>query len=133
MEKSNHLPVCIFISFVVHAAITFFFIFYYSLPRPGCQHSVNIEIEKKILPDVYEIGNETKIKYQPEDKDFEWKMSPDAIVVAEPAQDTKNKDLKHSVLRYQDSIKEKIQKKNIIPAGHYEWRIRVLPVLLLMF
>ncbi len=118
MKKINELQVCFFVSLIVHSGLIGAGIFNVDPVKDEKPFEVEFEIEE-ILPEQYEIKEEKKTEKPIIEKEeifdlvAEEKIKPKKI----------DEEIKKSLLRYQDSIKQKIQQEKRYPrwalrAGH---------------
>ncbi len=77
---------------------------------------VEFEVEEEILPERYEVKNEKKIE-EPvkEKKEVVEPVTEESAAEVIPEPEKTDDELKNSLLRYQDSIKQKIQKEKQYP------------------
>jgi len=120
MKRINDLHACLFISIIVHAGIMTSGMFQFDLFPQDKPFEVAFEIEEEILPEVYELKEEKKIEppvIEPEDV-----IEPveDEAVIEELDPPQEDEEMKKSLLRYQDSIKQKIQENKRYP----RWALR---------
>jgi len=81
---------------------------------------VAFEIEEEILPEVFEVKEEKKIEPPVVDQEDVIEPVPDESIAEVPKPAQEDDELKKSLLRYQDSIKQKIQKEKQYP----RWALR---------
>jgi protein TonB len=81
---------------------------------------VTFEIEEEILPEIYEVKEEKKIEPPVIEQEEVVEPVQDESITEEPEPPKENEELKKSLLRYQDSIKQKIQENKKYPL----WALR---------
>jgi len=120
MKRINDLRACFLISFIVHTGMVGSGMFHFDRPQKDKPFEVAFEVEEEMLPEVFEVKEEKKIEPQVFDQEDVVESVPDETTneVPEPVQE--DEELKKSLLRYQDSIKQKIQKEKQYP----RWALR---------
>ncbi|MDD5131672.1 MAG: TonB family protein [bacterium] len=124
MKKINETQVCFLISLIAHIGLIGASAFNFNPIKQEKPFDVEFEVEEEILPERYEVKNDKKIE-----KPIREKKEVVEPVTEESAAEVISKpkkiddELKNSLLRYQDSIKQKIQKEKQYPrwalrAGH---------------
>jgi len=128
MRKISEIQVCFLLSFVAHLGAFGSGILNIEKPSKVIEPEITFEIEEpEYLPDVYQITEEKKIEKVIEEKKREEPVVSEEIeeVIDEVKEEVLEKDLldkelKKSLLRYQDSIKQKIQENKKYP----RWALR---------
>lgn len=82
---------------------------------------VAFEIEEEILPEIFEVKEEKKIEPPVVDQADLIEPVPDETIAEAPEPAQEDEALKKSLLRYQDSIKQKIQEEKQYP----RWALRL--------
>jgi len=120
MKRINDLRVCLLISFIVHTGMVGSGMLHFD-PRPKDKpFEVVFEVEEEILPEVFEVKDEKKIEPPVIDHKDVIEPVPDESITEAPDFVREDEELKRSLLRYQDSIKQKIQKEKQYP----RWALR---------
>ncbi len=120
MKKINDLHACLLISIIAHTGIIASGVFQLN-PDPQVKlFEVTFEIEEEILPELYEVKEEKKIEPPIIEQEEVIEPVPDESITEEPEPPKENEELKKSLLRYQDSIKQKIQESKKYPL----WALR---------
>lgn len=82
---------------------------------------VAFEVEEEILPEVFEVKEEKKSELPVIDQEDVIEPIPDESITEVQKPDQEDEEFKKSILRYQDSIKQKIQANKKYP----RWALRV--------
>ncbi len=120
MKRINDLHACLLISFIIHTGMVGSGMLHFDLPPKDKPFEVAFEVEEEILPEVFEVKEEKKIEQAAIDQEDLVEPIPDESITAVPEPVQENEALKKSLLRYQDSIKQKIQKEKQYP----RWALR---------
>jgi protein TonB len=121
MKRINDLHTCLLISFIAHTGLITSGILQFNPVLQDKAFEVTFEIEEEILPEIYEVKEEKKIEPLVIEQEEVIEPVPDESITEEPELPKENKELKKSLLRYQDSIKQKIQENKRYPL----WALRV--------
>lgn len=117
MKTINELQVCFFISVIAHIGLVGAGVFDFALVKPEKPFEVDFNIEEEVLPEQYEIQEEKKIENPILEK--EEIIEPVEQETIEPEE--VDEEFKKSLLRYQDTIKQKIQEEKRYP----RWALRI--------
>ncbi len=120
MKRINDLYACLFFSLIAHTGLIASGVLGISPVQQVEPFEVAFEIEKEILPEIYEVKEEKKIEPPVIEQEDVLEPVPDESIAEEPEPPEENEELKKSLLRYQDSIKQKIQKEKQYP----RWALR---------
>lgn len=120
MKRINDLHTCLFISIIVHTGVITSGILQFNSVTKEKPFEVAFEIQEEILPEIYEVKEEKKIEPPVIEQEDIVEPVPDELIVEEPEPPEENKEIKESLLRYQDSIKQKIQENKKYP----RWALR---------
>ncbi|MFH1875391.1 MAG: TonB family protein [Candidatus Omnitrophota bacterium] len=122
MKKINDLHACILISLTVHTGLVGSGVFHFNPVKQEKPFEVAFEVEEEILPEQYEVKEEKKIESPVLEKEEVIEPVPEESIAEQPPEPKESDDeLKKSLLRYQDSIKQKIQQERQYP----RWALRV--------
>jgi periplasmic protein TonB len=118
MKKINDLHACLLISIIAHTGVI---AFQFNTSPQNKPFEVTFEIKEEILPEIYEVKEEKKIE-PPEviEQEAIVEPVPDESIIEDPKTHEENEELQKSLLRYQDSIKQKIQENKKYP----RWALR---------
>ena len=120
MKKINDLSVCLLISFIAHAALLGSGMLNFAPETNEKPFEVVFEVEEEILPELYDVRDEKKIEPPTvEQPDIIEPVTEETITEIPVSEE--DKELEISLLRYQDSIKQKIQREKRYP----RWALRV--------
>lgn len=120
MKRINDLHACLLISLIAHAGLVGFGMMHFSPMQKDKSFEVAFEIEEEILPEIFEVKEEKKIEPQVFDQEDVIEPVPDESITEVPEPVSEDEELKKSLLRYQDSIKQKIQESKRYP----RWALR---------
>ncbi len=120
MKRINDLHACLLISFIVHTGMVGSGMLHFAPPLKDKPFEVAFEVEEEILPEVFEVKEEKKIESPVIDQEDVIEPVPDESITEVPDPAREDEELKKSLLRYQDSIKQKIQKEKQYP----RWALR---------
>lgn len=124
MRRINDLYVCFFVSLTAHTGLISSGMFLSDPAMRDKPLEVSFEVEEEILPRQYEIREEKKIGPPVvEEKEIVKPAADETILERKPVIPPEDEKSKKSLLRYQDSIKQKIQQEKKYPrrslrAGH---------------
>jgi len=121
MKRINDLRTCLCISFIVHTGLVGSGFFPVNPVLKNKPFEVVFEVEEKILPEVFEVREEKKIEPQVFEQKDVIEPIPNEAISEVPKIVQEDEEIKKSLLRYQDSIKKKIQKEKQYP----RWALRV--------
>ena len=116
MKRINELPVCFFISLIAHAGLIGAGVFNINPVKNEKLFEVEFAIEE-ILPQQYELKEEKKI----EKPIIEKEEVVEPVAQEKPEPEKIDENFTKSLLRYQDSIKQKIQEEKQYP----RWALRI--------
>ncbi len=102
IKNTASLPACLLVSLIAHAAVISAGHFHFTLSPVQKPMEVEFKILEELLPERYELEKEKKVEA----------LAPEESPALVEAPDEK---LKQSFLRYQDSIKQKIQEEKTYP------------------
>ncbi len=117
----NDLRACFLISLVVHTGIAGSGILHFASLEKDKPFEIYFKIEEEILPEVFEVKEEKKIEPPVIDRENVSEPVPDESITEVPKPVQEDDELKKSILRYQDSIKQKIQMEKQYP----RWALRL--------
>jgi len=124
MRKINVIHSCFLLSLLTHLGVFGSGLLNIEKPSKIIEPEITFEIEQpEYLPDIYQITEEKKIeKVKLEEKSEELIVEEviDEVKEEIPENDPLEEELKKSLLRYQDSIKQKIQENKKYP----RWALR---------
>lgn len=120
MKRINDLQACLLISIIAHTGIIASGVLPLDLFPQNKPFEVTFEIEEEILPEIYEVKEEKKIEPPVIEQEDVVEPVPDESIIEEPEPTEEDEELKKSLLRYQDSIKQKIQESKKYP----RWALR---------
>lgn len=117
MKTINELQVCFLISVITHIGLVGAGVFDFAPAKAEKPFEVEFNIEEEVLPEQYEIKEEKKIEEQVVEK--EEIIEPVEEETIEP--EKVDEEFTKSLLRYQDTIKQKIQEEKRYP----RWALRI--------
>jgi len=120
MKRINDLHACFLISLVAHTGLVGSGMMHFNPAQKDKPFEVAFEIEEEILPEVFEVKEEKKIEPPVVDQEDVIEPVPDESIAEVPKPAQEDDELKKSLLRYQDSIKQKIKKEKQYP----RWALR---------
>ncbi|MBF0253215.1 MAG: energy transducer TonB [Candidatus Omnitrophica bacterium] len=120
MKKINDLQACLIISLIAHAGLLGSGMMHFNFEQKDKPFEVAFEVEEEILPEVFEVNEEKIIEPLVIDKEDVIEPVPDESIIEAPNPAQEDEEIKKSLLRYQDSIKQKIQKEKQYP----RWALR---------
>lgn len=120
MKRINDLHACLLISLIAHTGLITSGMLQFNPVPQDKPFEVTFEIEEEILPEFYEVKEEKKIEPPIIEQEEVIEPVPDESIIEEPELPEENEELKKSLLRYQDSIKQKIQENKKYP----RWALR---------
>jgi protein TonB len=120
MKRINDLHACLLISIITHAGLITSGIFQIDPVTQEKLFEVTFEVQEEMLPELYEVKEEKKIEPPVVEQEDVLEPVLDESIIEEPEPPEENEELKRSLLRYQDSIKQKIQKEKRYP----RWALR---------
>jgi len=120
MKRINDLHACLLISLIAHTGLVGSGMMHFNPAQKDKPFEVAFEVEEEILPEVFEVKEEKKIEPPVVDQEDVIEPVPDESITEVPKPAQEDDELKKSLLRYQDSIKQKIQKEKQYP----RWALR---------
>jgi protein TonB len=120
MKRINDFHACFLISIIAHTGLIASGVLQLNPVPQDEPFEVAFEIEQEILPEIYEIKEEKKIEPPVIEQEDIIEPVPDESITEKPEHPEENEELKKSLLRYQDSIKQKIQENKKYP----RWALR---------
>ena len=120
MKRINDLHACLLVSLIVHAGLVCFDTLHFASFPEDKPFEIAFEVEEELLPKQYEIQEEKKIEPPVIEEEDILEPVPDEILAEKPEPVQDDEELKKSLLRYQDSIKQKIQREKQYP----RWALR---------
>jgi periplasmic protein TonB len=124
MRKINEIHACFLLSLVTHLGVFGSGLLNIEKPPKTIEPEITFEIEQpEYLPDTYQITEEKKIEKVKQEEIPEEPIVEEVIEEVKeeiPKNDSLKEKLKKSLLRYQDSIKQKIQESKQYP----RWALR---------
>jgi periplasmic protein TonB len=120
MKRINDLHVCLLISLIAHTGLVGSGIMHFNPAQKDKPFEVAFEVEEEILPQVFEVKEEKKIEPPVIEQEDLVEPVPDESIAETPEPVKEDEEIKKSLLRYQDSIKQKIQKEKQYP----RWALR---------
>jgi len=120
MKRINDLHACLLISLIAHTGLVGSGIMHFNPAQKDKPFEVAFEVEEEILPQVFEVKEEKKIEPPVIEQEDLVEPVPDESITEVPKPAQEEDELKKSLLRYQDSIKQKIQKEKQYP----RWALR---------
>ena len=121
MKRINDLQACLLISLIAHTGLVGSGMLHFNPVIKDKPFEVAFEVEEEILPEIYEVQEEKKIEPPVIDQTDLIEPVPDELIAEAPKPVEEDEELKKSLLRYQDSIKQKIQQEKQYP----RWALRV--------
>ena len=123
MKRINELQVCLLLSLIAHTGLVGSGMLHFDPIIKEKPFEVAFEVEEEILPEIYEVQEEKKMEPPVIDQTDLIEPVPDESIVEVPKPVDEDEEIKKSLLRYQDSIKQKIQQEKQYPrwalrAGH---------------
>jgi periplasmic protein TonB len=121
MKRINDLQACLLISLIAHTGLFGSGMLHFNPIIKDKPFEVAFEVEEEILPEIYEVQEEKKIEPPVIDQTDLIEPVPDESIAEASKPVEEDEELKKSLLRYQDSIKQKIQQEKQYP----RWALRV--------
>jgi protein TonB len=131
MKRASDLPAFLLISVVAHAGVFGSGVISFPLPEPiDKPFDVVYEIVDEVLPEQYEIQEEKAIgPARSEPEEISPPTADDHAVECVPENFLEAEEVQENLLRYQDSIKQKIQRERNYPRAalrtRYEGTVRI--------
>lgn len=121
MKRINDLQACLLVSLIAHTGLVGSGMLHFNPIIKEKPFEVAFEVEEEILPEIFEVQEEKKIEPPVIDQTDLIEPVPDESIAEAPKPVEEDEELKKSLLRYQDSIKQKIQQEKQYP----RWALRV--------
>lgn len=120
MKRNSDLRFCLFISLIMHGGFIGSFALNPDIVLKDKPFEVTYEVEEEKFPEVYDIQEKKRMEPPKTERDQLIEPVPDESINEETKRDQEDEELKKSFLRYQDSIKQKIQQEKQYP----RWALR---------
>jgi periplasmic protein TonB len=121
MKRINDLHACLLVSLIAHTGLVGSGILYFSPPPKDKPFEIDFVIEEELLPEAFEVKEEKKIELPIIKQEDVLEPVLDESIPETPEPDKEDEEIKKSLLRYQDSIKQKIQREKQYP----RWALRI--------
>lgn len=121
MKRINDLQSCFLISLIAHTGLVGSGMLQFDPVIKEKSFEVAFEVEEEILPKIYDVREEKKVELPVIEQEEVIEPVPDESIAEAPEPVQEEEELKKSLLRYQDSIKQKIQQEKQYP----RWALRV--------
>ncbi len=120
MKRINDLQACLLVSLIAHTGLVGSGMLHFNPIIKEKPFEVAFEVEEEILPEIFEVQEEKKIEPPVIEQTDLIEPVPDESIAEAPKPVEEDEELKKSLLRYQDSIKQKIQQEKQYP----RWALR---------
>ena len=114
MKTVNELQVCFLLSLAFHSGLIGGGLLNFQNPNKA-PFEVKFEVQEEILPRQYEITEEKRIEKESAEPIIQQDLIEEISEKEDPKPEEIDEELKRSLLRYQDSVKQKIQEEKKYP------------------